>query len=160
MPSRKRASVSVVSSSVEVDPGPLLELVGFSLRRANQRVAGELSSQLAELELRPHQFTALSVVVDNAGIIQSALAAALGVERSNLVELVDDLESRGFLTRNPVQGDRRSYALHATTAGARFRTRALALVRKHEAHLLADLSEAERLQLLHLLHRLAVGSAG
>lgn len=134
--------------------GVLQELVGFSLRRASQQVVTQMSGDLVTLAVRPLQFAALSIVVDNPGIIQRSLANALGIERSNMVVLVDELEMREFITRNHVEGDRRSYALHPTSAGVRFRTKALTLIRKHDTQLLASLTQTERGQLLTLLHRI------
>jgi DNA-binding MarR family transcriptional regulator len=78
----------------------------------------------------------------------------LGIERSGLVAIVDDLEARGFLARVAVPGDRRVQALRPTKAGEAALAEMLAAVEDHEERLLGPLNEEERATLLGLLIKL------
>lgn len=136
--------------------GLLSTSVGYALKRAYLRVYDDFLLALGDLELRPQLFSALSLIVDNPGIIQSALARVLAIERSNIVLLVDELDRRGFITRNPVPSDRRAYALRATEAGRLCRREAAIRIAAHEKRMLSRLSDAEQRGLIDLLAR--VGS--
>jgi DNA-binding MarR family transcriptional regulator len=137
-----------------VDDAVLREFVGYNLRRAYLTIQEDFLAQLAKLELRAVSFSALSLIVDNPDIIQSRLAEALSMERSNLVVIVDQLEQRDLITRSKLKSDRRVHALRATLKGRRLRDRAAALVKAHEDRLLADFTPAERKNLIAMLNRI------
>ena len=81
----------------------LRSFVGYNLKRAYLTVHGDFIASLAGLDLRPTQFSALSLIVDNPDISQTELARALSIERSNMVLVVDDLEDRELINRNRVK---------------------------------------------------------
>ena len=87
-------------------------------------------------------------------MLASSSANPLNIERSNLVLVIDELDSRELITRNVVAGDRRSYALKATLAGMRLSKMSLAAVAAHEARLLANLGASEKNEILQSLMKL------
>ena len=93
-------------------------------------------------------------VVENPDISQSSIARALGIERSGVVVIVDELEGRDLISRSSVEGDRRSYALRATLKGRRLYAKALERNHQSEDELLAGFSDEERNQLLAFLRRI------
>jgi DNA-binding MarR family transcriptional regulator len=141
-----------------VDLGPLGEKIGYVLRRAQLAVFDEVIRSFAELDLRPGQYSVLAVVGHRPGLKQSAVAAALGIQRANFVALINTLERRGLARRSAVPNDRRSYALHLTAEGERVLARAEACVAAVEARYDAKLGPGGRARLLNLLRRL--GSQG
>jgi DNA-binding MarR family transcriptional regulator len=147
----KRSGAANEDGNLEL--GFLASSVGYHLKRAYLRLHDDFIVTLADLQLRPQVFSALSLIADNPGIIQSALARALAIERSNIVLIIDDLVSRGWVTRNAVPHDRRVYALHATAAGEECCRLAVARVVQHEERMLSALSARERAALLRALHR-------
>lgn len=138
-----------------VDAGPLGEMIGYALRRAQLAVFDEAIRVFAELDLRPTQYSVLALVGHRPGLKQSDVAAALGIQRANFVTLLDGLEQRGLARRSPTPHDRRSYALHLTVDGERLLARASTLVADIEARLDIRLGPGGREQLLALLRRLA-----
>ena len=94
------------------------------------------------------------LVAANAGISQSALAKALGVERATLGEAVDRLVRDGRLERRAAPGDRRSHALHLTPDGQTFLDALAPALEAHERAVAERLSAAERRTLVNLLGRL------
>jgi DNA-binding MarR family transcriptional regulator len=74
---------------------------------------------------------------------------------SRLVAIIDDLEGRGFIERQPSSADRRLYALHLTTSGEEQFAAIAAVAREHGRDLLDALSDEERLILAGLLERVA-----
>jgi DNA-binding MarR family transcriptional regulator len=125
--------------------------IGYNLKRALSLVQADLAQVLGGLDLRAVSFSALSIVVRNPGINQTQLAEALKIERSNLVQLIDELSARALLARTPVPGDRRRYALMPTKAGKILCARAEAAVAAHEARVFSMLDAGEKQALLAIL---------
>jgi DNA-binding MarR family transcriptional regulator len=110
---------------------------------------------LAPLGLEPRQFALLRHVSAAEGQTQQALGDALGIPKSRMVALIDDLEERGLVERRLRPDDRRARALHVTEAGAECLGQAMQIAAEHEAQLRARLSPAEHRQLVGVLQRLA-----
>ncbi len=137
-----------------LDDSSLRRFIGYNIRRAWLALRASRTPVLAEIGLRTVSFSALTMIVDNPGIIQSRLAAVLRMERSNIVVVIDELESRGLIARSRSSQDRRVYALRATPAGRRLRDAALAGLVAHEERMMAGLSAMERRQLIEFLQRI------
>lgn len=144
----------IAAPSFVADVGPLADMVGYALRRAQLAVFDRVIKEFAALDLRPAQFSTLALLKHRPGLKQSEAAAALGIQRANFVALFDLLEARGLAERRPYARDRRSYALHLTPAGERLVTRAQEIEAAHERHLEQILGPDGRSQLLILLRQL------
>ncbi|TDI66662.1 MAG: MarR family transcriptional regulator [Alphaproteobacteria bacterium] len=143
----------------QIDHGVLTELVGYGLRRAQAAVFSHFLGSVGKLGVSPGQFGVLVLIKENRGLTQSALAKALGIERSTMVAVIDRLESQGLVARVTSESDRRSYALALTSSGAALLDRVTPQVRAHERHIAARLSAREKVLLIDLLERVA-GTAG
>ncbi len=139
----------------ELDLGILPELLGYQLRRAQLTVFQHFAGVLGDRNVTPGQLGLLVLVSRNPGISQTALARAVGVERSTLGEAIDRLRKRRMLLRKPAPRDRRSYALHLSASGETFLGEVLPRLLRHEDEVAAHLSPAERKTLIALLRRLA-----
>jgi DNA-binding MarR family transcriptional regulator len=125
----------------------LLSKVGFE---SSQR----FRSMLEPLGLEPRQFALLRHVAGSEGQTQQALGDALGIPKSRMVALVDDLEERGLVERRLRPDDRRARALYVTPEGARCLGEAIEIATAHEAFVRERLSQGEHRQLVELLRRL------
>ncbi len=137
------------------DVGPLANMVGYQLRRAQLAVFDEIIKALAPLNLRPAQYGVLVLLEHLPGLRQTEVAGALGIQRANFVSLFDGLEQRGLARREAMPSDRRSYALFLTPAGEELLGRAAAAEAEVEARFDARLGPGGREQLLALLRRLS-----
>ena len=146
-------SADPASPVVGLDRG-LRGLVGYNMKRAVHILQADAARVLDEFGLRITTFSALSVICDTPDVTQSQLAAALNMERSNTVVIIDTLEQADLIGRHRVPTDRRSYALRATLAGIKRREAASVALYAHEDRLLADLTPQERAQLIALLRRI------
>ena len=72
-----------------------------------------------------------------------------------MVGIVDFLEAKGLLAREPDGSDRRVHTLHLTPDGLTLLGLAVELAMRREQQLCAGLSADERLTLLQLLGRVA-----
>ena len=137
------------------DVGPLSDMVGYALRRAQLAVFDSVIKNFAVLDLRPAQYSVLTMLRHAPGLKQSEIAAALGIQRANFVVLFDGLERRGLAERRQSASDRRSHALHLTKQGQEVLTRADAIEQAFEKKVDAILGPGGRSQLIAMLHRLA-----
>jgi len=137
-----------------VDLGPLTRTIGYVLRRAQLATFQNLIDRLAKFDIRPAQFSALAVVDRNPGLKHSQVSEALGIQRTNFVDLFDRLEKRGLAVRKPAASDRRSHALYLTPKGKALLARLSALEREHERRLVEAIGPEGRDQLLMLLDKL------
>jgi DNA-binding MarR family transcriptional regulator len=124
-----------------IDLGRLHGYLGYLLQRAQMLATADFIAEMAELDLRPGQFAALTVIDANPGLRQSEVSAALGIQKTNFVAAMDGIERRGLAVRKAVAGDKRSYALHLTAAGKALLRRARAAQARHEARLAERLGE-------------------
>jgi len=85
---------------------------------------------------------------------QKALGDALRIDRTTMVALIDDLEDKGYVTRQRHPHDRRAFLVHPTGAGRAAKTAAIRILDEQQRRYLAPLSPAERDQLGALLERL------
>lgn len=129
----------------------LTRFTGYNMKRVLGLVQGDLAQVLAEFDLRVISFSVLTVVVQNPGINQTQLAETLKLERSNLVQIIDDLAKRALMSRSPIAGNRRSYALMPSGEGRLLWQRAHAAVIGHEGRILSMLSAQEKEALNRLL---------
>jgi DNA-binding MarR family transcriptional regulator len=127
--------------------------VGFTLSSIGHAVARRFRATLEPLELEPREFALLRAVAPREGASQQAIGERLQIPASRMVAFVDALEARGLLERRPTQRDRRIRALYLTDEGRELLARAFTLASELEHQLCAQLSEAEREQLLALLQR-------
>jgi DNA-binding MarR family transcriptional regulator len=129
-----------------VDLGLLERLVGYQVRRLQLRIFQDFVETMGEHDIRPSQFSVLTVVGANPGLKQTQVSAALGIKRANLVVMLDELERRGLIERARGSADRRSHALHLTRAGKQLKDRLDALVLRHEEHFVGRIgAEGKRL---------------
>lgn len=139
-----------------LDASDLEELIGYNLKRAYVIVRTDFRKTLGEDGMSARVFSALSLCVHYPNITQSELARMMGIERSGLVAIVDELEAKSYLRRVQVPTDRRVQALVPTKAGYAAYREAVAAVRAHEDALFQDMTDAEKQTLLALLKKIRV----
>ncbi|MBL0423157.1 MarR family transcriptional regulator [Ramlibacter sp. AW1] len=101
----------------QVDTSYLEGLLGYNARRAALAVIDIFIERMAPYGLRPVDFSVLSLIRRNPGITSRQLCASLGILPPNLVGLVNALEKRELIRREPHPRDGRAMGLHLTGAG-------------------------------------------
>jgi DNA-binding MarR family transcriptional regulator len=128
---------------------------GFLLVQLGTHRHRRFAERLAPLDLHPRHFGMLNHLAANEGQSQQALSSALGIHRSAVVALVDDLEHRGLAERRRNPDDRRAYTLFLTPPGRELLAELQRVAEEDEAELLTALNTSERSQLISLLQRVA-----
>ena len=137
---------------------PVTEFAGQLLFRLWRASHVRVAEVLGSVALTPALFAILNVVGARQGIIQQELGAALGIDRSTMVSLIDQLERAGLAERRPSATDRRAREIAITPKGRRLLQRSRRMISKTEDEVFAGLSADERSELVRLLRR-ALGSA-
>ncbi len=145
------------SATDTIDYGVLDELVGYRLRRAQLAYFNSFSSFCGELGISLGLIGVIEIVQKNPGLTQTAVAQALGNDRSAMVAAVDKLEKRNLIERRSSIQDRRSYALYLTPYGEEYYRELMAKVLAHEASFYSLMNREDKEQLLDTLARLAGG---
>ncbi len=91
----------------------------FFAQRAHLPASG------AEFDLSPVQCHVLHLIEPGRPLPMSRLADTLSCDASNVTGLIDRLESRGLVQRQPSAHDRRVKVLQLTPTGSRVRTQLL-----------------------------------
>ena len=141
----------------KIDLGPLPELIGYVLRRAQLVVFQDFFAAFAPFDIRPAQFSVLTVIERNPGLTQSQVAEALGIKRTNFVGMLDALEAHGLTERRPAARDKRSYALYLTAEGAALTRKLKPVLKAHETRMIAKVGDEGRAALIALLREIAEG---
>src|SRR5215510_4496632 len=128
---------------------------GFLLAQVGAHAAGQFGERLKSLRLlRPHAGI-LRLIGASPGLSQQELGRRLAILPSQLVALLDELQERGLIERRQDATDRRTYALHLTTAGRNVLEQIGRIAREHDDAVCAALHVDERQQLNALLGRIA-----
>ena len=122
--------------------------------RAAMRARFEEHDEFSEWGLRPPSIGTLRVVARYAPISQREVSERLGVHPSDMVKVVDQLESYGLITRVRAEGDRRRYDLTITPKGQQVLDRFSEVSREVDEVFYSSLSATEQKQLEKLLGKL------
>ncbi|MDG4840025.1 MarR family winged helix-turn-helix transcriptional regulator [Micromonospora sp. WMMD967] len=114
--------------------------LGVVLRRWHEYV----EEMLNDLPHGSRGYHILSVVVHEDVPTQGALATRLGIDRSVLTYVIDDLENAGLIERKLDPQDRRARRIVATDRGRAALTEAERRVTHAEDHVLGGLPEDQR----------------
>jgi DNA-binding MarR family transcriptional regulator len=135
--------------ATKASPAHEAQKLFFELGMTQRARAG---AALGELGLSFAQAHALRILDPEQPMPMSALAERLFCDASNVTGLVDRLESRGLVARQPAAGDRRVKALTITGQGLRVRERVLAIMNE-PPEAIAQLPEADQRALRDILAR-------
>jgi DNA-binding MarR family transcriptional regulator len=139
----------------EIGLDALLGHAGYAVRRFQIWIFQDFIRTLATVDIKPTQYSVLTVIGANPGLSQMAVAQRLGIERARLVHLLDSLEHRKLVKRVRSKTDRRSHALHLTAQGQASLRQFKLLAAEHERHVAEKIGKENREQLLRILSSFA-----
>ena len=134
-------------------PASLSDNLCWLLARASQALTTELTAALAEAGLSPRAHCVLSMAMTGE-YTQTALAHAVGLDKTTMVVTIDELEAAGLAERRPAAGDRRARVIAVTKAGRRKVARAREIMVEVQAEVLDSLPARERALFVESLTRL------
>ena len=138
----------------DVDMSYLESLIGYNARRAALAVIGEFLEQMAVYDLKPVEFSVMSVVLHNPGVTSRQLCAALDILPPNLVGLIQLLETRGLIERKPHPYDGRAVGIHPTGEGEALMIKAEVTAKELEMNVGSKLTPNQVQTLVTLLQKI------
>jgi MarR family transcriptional regulator, lower aerobic nicotinate degradation pathway regulator len=138
-------------------PPSMRDRVPFLLFRASQISLATANRMLAPMGLNARHVGILTMVTELAPMTQKALGEALGIDRTTVVTLLDELASMGYIVRQRHPRDRRAFLVQPTAAGLEAKIAAVRILDDQQRRFLAPLTAAERAQLASLLKRIQGG---
>jgi DNA-binding MarR family transcriptional regulator len=131
--------------------------LGYLLKHAWLELGAHTGPALEPWSLDGRELAVLGVLDADEPPAQRQAAERLGVDRTTMVALVDELERKGYVERRADPDDRRRNLVHLTTAGRQARRDATRAADEAEQGFLAALSPAERTALRDMLRRIVGG---
>lgn len=138
----------------EPRPGKFIS-VAFLLAQVGAGAARRFAKALEPLNFAPSDAGILRLLARSPGTSQRELARQLEMHASRLVGVIDALENRGLVAREPNPVDRRVYSLHLTDAGHEALVAIGLAARAHNEAICSGLTEEEREQLGVALKKIA-----
>ena len=114
-----------------------------------------IASLLLPFHLSPATGLVLSIVADSeTSVSPNHIADRLIISRASVTSLLDSLEKRGFVKRQPHPSDRRMLLVELTKSGRQVANQFRPIVHEHQKVWLSALNEKEQERLIQTLHRL------
>lgn len=111
----------------------------LALQRATHATLHALAAQVADLGLTPAEINALANLADRRPRTVSELGQLIGSPPTTLTSVLDRLERRGHVARNPHPSDRRALVVELTPTGRRAAASVRRAITRLEKHLLGGL---------------------
>ncbi len=138
-------------------PEELLASPGFLLARVGGGMKMRVLGELEEAGCPGFQYGVLALLREGPAQTQGRIADVLGIDRSQLVGELDQLEANGLIERRRDPLDRRRHMVAITPKGKKELVKLRGVVRRIEDEYLAPLDAESRAQLHDLLLRIAEG---
>ena len=141
--------------SAKKSTGALAASPSHLMHRALQLALDIYTEEVGSNGLTQRQFAVLEAVAAKAGLTQTDLVRATGIDRSTLADLVARMESKGLVERQRSTLDARAKAVRLTEAGAAALDAARPMVQAADKRILALLPKGRRDVFLSVLGELA-----
>ena len=128
--------------------------LGYLLKHAQLAFTEQSAPALAPLEINGRELAVLTVLSTPEPLAQQQAASRLGVDRTTMVDLVDELERKLLVQRQPDPGDRRRNLIHLTASGQTALTQGTLAAQKAEQQFLSALSPVEQEAFKSMLRRI------
>ena len=152
--------MSKASSIVAEEPSVLraagiYQMPGHLIRRLHQISTALFGAECAAFDLTSVQYAALVMIGRQADLDATRLSALIAFDRSTIGGVLDRLEAKGWVLREPSPDDRRVKLLRLTRKGKLLLDRVQPAVLRVQERLLEPLSPADRTTIVRLLTELA-----
>jgi DNA-binding MarR family transcriptional regulator len=133
----------------------LASRLGYLVKHAHARLSELTADALAPLRITGRELAVLVAIDDRVPLSQQEAARRLGVDRTTMVALIDDLEGKGLVRRQQDPADRRRNAVALTGSGRDTLDGATAAAQRAEQEFLRPLPDAQATAFRQALRALA-----
>ena len=117
--------------------------LGFNLRLAYAAANRDFTRRLETLDLTQRQCVTLELIATNPGASQIEIAETLGIDRSSMMAIAEELNGRQLVARQRSKIDGRRHELRLTARGKAVLKQARALVEEHDKYFCGRFSKRE-----------------
>lgn len=139
-------------------PPSLASWPGYLLAFIAERATDRFERALAPEGVAARHASVLALIDAEGPMSQRELGRRLGIDKSPMVGVIDDLERLGYARRTRAE-DRRVQAIQLTRSGRRVLSRVIDFADVENGRTFGVLDDDEREQMHALLHRVAEASA-
>lgn len=140
--------------SLKLDAAFLQSLLGYNARRASLAIIEQFHVDMASFNLRPVDFSVLSLIRHNPGTTSRQLCQALNILPPNMVVFLKNFEKRLLIYRAPHPTDGRAMGLTLTESGEALIEAAEKTAMDSGLKATSALTESERQTLARLLQKI------
>ena len=132
------------------------EVYFFLLERTVRQFRKFSKEQLGKrgVEISSEQWVILKRVSEQEGINQKEIANLTYKDPASVTRMVDLMAKKGWIERQPIEGDRRAYGLHLTKAGKDFVKKMIPAAQELRAMGLSGISQKELENLKKTLNKI------
>jgi DNA-binding MarR family transcriptional regulator len=135
---------------------PSGDRLGFLLKHAQLRLSELTAPAMEPYGISGRQLAVLAAIDDRVPQSQQEVAGRLGVDRTTMVGLIDELEEKGLVQRSTAPDDRRKNVVVLTGVGNDTLRGATKATAEAERLLLAGVSDSDRAAFRRVLRTIAL----
>ncbi|WP_298362594.1 MarR family transcriptional regulator [uncultured Bradyrhizobium sp.] len=158
---KKQSSTNSTRSEVKVEMArmPLASRPGYLVRRLHQIHSAIFLEECQEFGITPVQYGLITTLLNNPGIDQVTLGGEVGIDRTNVADVLNRLSERGLVRRERSQTDRRSMVAFLTKEGEAVADKMYDSMRRAQDRFLAPLRPEFRAAFLAMVTELIEGNS-
>jgi DNA-binding MarR family transcriptional regulator len=137
-----------------IDTSYLESLIGYNTRRAALSMIGGFTQKMEVFDLRPVEFSVLSLIGHNPGATAVQLCHELNIKPSNIVLFIKELEEKSLILRKVHPTDKRVIRLTLSSKGRELMKKAEKVVVDSEMTVASKLTQKEIKVMLGLLKKI------
>jgi DNA-binding MarR family transcriptional regulator len=138
---------------------PLNARPGYLVRRLHQIHSAIFLEECQEFAITPVQYGLITALLANPGIDQVTLGGEVGIDRTNVADVLNRLSERGLVRRERSKTDRRSMVAFLTKEGESVAENMYDSMRRAQDRLLSPLRPEFRSAFLAMLTELIDGNS-
>ena len=124
------------------------------LSRAHRKINDLANKSIAEFKLNPTEFAVLELLYHKGNQPLQHIGEKILIASGSITYVVDKLEKKGLVVRNPCSADRRVIYAEITESGHKLMQEIFPLHEKFLNEQMSDLSNEEKNFLIHLLKKI------
>jgi DNA-binding MarR family transcriptional regulator len=152
-PQQKKKNQAVPAPGHQV-PQMIMDRVSFLLNRSAQKIREITEEVLNPYEITGRHVGVMTAIYEKGSFPQNEIGLCMHIDRTTMVDLVDDLEKKGLVERKANPSDRRAYALALTVKGKEILPKVQKLGMEAERQYLSHLQVKEQKELIQILQKL------
>ncbi len=142
-----------LASSQWIAPKRYQGLPSNLIMRIGMRAKSAVGAGLEGIGLSKYHYAVLAALEEDAPASQADLSRRTGIDRSDIVAVVNELETREAIERTTDPADRRRNLIRMTDVGSQLLGELQQIINAAQEELLLHLDPEEREQLVRLLQR-------